>query len=39
MARVIDFYTPVSFEKKVTPVPQSRPAKVITFYRPATKSA
>jgi hypothetical protein len=39
MARVIDFYTPESFRKKVTPAPQSRPAKVIEFYRPATKSA
>jgi hypothetical protein len=39
MARIINFYTPRNFRRKATPVPQPRPAKVIKFYRPATKSA
>jgi len=39
MARVIEFYIPTSFRRKVTPVPQSRLGKVIEFCPPAKKSA
>jgi hypothetical protein len=39
MARVIEFYIPTSFRRKVTPVPQSQPGKVIEFCAPVKKSA
>ena len=39
MARVVEFYIPTSFRRKVTPVRQSQPGKVIEFCPPAKKTA
>ena len=39
MTPVIEFYIPTNFRRKVTPVPQSEPGKVIEFYPPEKKSA
>ena len=39
MARVIEFYIPMSFRRKAASVPQSQPGKVIAFYLLAKKSA
>jgi len=40
MARVIEFYIPMNFRRKVASVPsQSQPGKVIEFCRLAKKSA
>ena len=39
MARVIEFYVPTNFRRKVASVPQSKPGKVIEFCLLAKKSA
>ena len=39
MARVIEFYIPTNFRRKVASVPQSQPGKVIEFFLLAKKSA
>ena len=39
MAKVIDFYIPASFQKRVTSVPDSQRGKLIEFSPPAKKSA
>lgn len=39
MARVIEFYIPTNFQRKVTSVLRSQPGKVIEFCPPAKKSA
>jgi hypothetical protein len=39
MARIVEFYIPTSFRRKVTPVQHSQPGKLIEFSLPAKKSA
>jgi hypothetical protein len=39
MAKMIEFYIPTSFQKKVTPRLDSKKAKVIEFCAKAKKSA
>jgi hypothetical protein len=39
MARIIEFYVPLGFQKKETPQPDSQKGKIIEFCAPRTKSA
>lgn len=39
MAKIIEFYVPVGFQNKKTPVPESQKGKVIEFCVTYTKSA
>lgn len=39
MARIIEFYVPLGFQKKETPQPDSQKGKIIEFGATYTKSA
>jgi hypothetical protein len=39
MAKIIEFYVPLKFQKKETPVPELQKGKIIEFCVTYTKSA
>jgi hypothetical protein len=39
MAKIIEFYIPLRFQNKQTPVPESQKGKIIEFCPTYTKSA